>query len=205
MPESLNNLRFDLSIIASWVRPGSRVLGLGCGDGELLHALKRHKKVSETGIEIDEAQVARCIERGLTVVQGDMNEEVRDYPDDFFDYVICSQTLQQAYDPSGLIREMLRIGKHAVVSFPNFCHWRIRLQMLASGHVPRTRELPYEWHDTPNIRVLSLNDFRRFADEVGFSIRREAAINSRDIRVTGTRVRVWPNLRATYGIYLIGR
>ena len=205
MPESLRNLRYDLSIIASWVRPGARVLGLGCGDGDLLYALKRHKKVVETGIEIDEAQVARCIERGLTVVQGDMNEEVKDYPDDFFDYVICSQTLQQAYDPSGLIREMLRIGKHAVVSFPNFCHWRIRLQMLASGYVPRTRELPYEWYDTPNIRVLSLNDFRRFAGEVGFSIRKEAAINSRDIRVTGTEVGFLPNLRATYGIYLIGR
>ena len=205
MPDTTKSLRYDLSIIESWVTPGSRVLGLGCGDGELLSALKCHKQVRETGIEIDESLVARCIERGLTVVQGDINEEVKDYPDGFFDYVICSQTLQQTYNPPELIREMLRVGKHAVVSFPNFCHWRIRLQMLAAGHVPRTRELPYEWYNTPNIRVLSLNDFHRFAKEVGFTILKEAAINSSDIRTSGTEVTFLPNLRATYGIYLIGR
>lgn len=204
MPETLQELRYDLSIIASWIAPGSRVLGLGCGDGALLSALKTGKQVVETGIEIDEALVARCIARGLTVVQGDMNREVKDYPDGFFDYVICSQTLQQALDPPALIREMLRVGKRAVVSFPNFCHWRVRLQMLVSGHAPRTRELPYAWYDTPNIRVLSLNDFRRFAKEVGFSIFKEAAINARDIRTSGTEVTVLPNLRATYGIFLIG-
>lgn len=205
MPEIKPSLRYDLSIIESWVSPGSRVLGLGCGDGELLWSLKTRKNVVETGIEIDESLVARCIERGLTVVQGDINEEVKDYPDGFFDYVVCSQTLQQAFDPPEIIREMLRVAKYAVVSFPNFCNWRIRLQMLASGHVPRTRELPYEWYNTPNIRVLSLRDFHTFAKEMGFRILKEAAINSQDIRVSGTEVNFLPNLRATYGIYLIGR
>jgi len=205
MPETKQSLRYDLSIIESWVSPGSRVLGLGCGDGELLWSLKTRKNVVETGIEIDESLVARCIERGLTVVQGDINEEVKDYPDGFFDYVVCSQTLQQAFDPPEIIREMLRVAKYAVVSFPNFCHWRIRLQMMASGHVPRTRELPFEWYNTPNIRVLSLKDFHTFAKEMGFRILKEAAINSQDIRVSGTEVNFLPNLRATYGIYLIGR
>ncbi len=205
MSDASPPLRYDLSIIESWITPGSRVLGLGCGDGELLAALKHRKQVVETGIEIDEALVARCIQRGLTVVQGDINEEVKDYPDGFFDYVICSQTLQQAYDPKAIIGEMLRVGKCAVVSFPNFCHWRIRFQMMASGHVPRTRELPFEWYDTPNIRVLSLKDFRRFAKEVGFTILKEAAINTQDMGNSGTEVRLLPNIRATYGIYLIGR
>ena len=205
MPDSTPNLRYDLSIIESWIRPGTRVLGLGCGDGQLLTALKNKKQVVETGIEIDESLVARCIEQGLTVVQGDINEEVKDYPDDFFDYVVCSQTLQQVYNPKEIIREMLRVGKYAVVSFPNFCHWRIRLQMLASGYVPRTRELPFEWYNTPNIRVLSLRDFHLFAKEVGFTILKEAAINTLDVHTSGTEVTLLPNLRATYGIYLIGR
>ena len=202
---SQETIRFDLSIIESWIDDGAKVLGLGCGDGELLHALKHRKKVVETGIEQDEALVARCIERGLSVIQGDINTEVKDYPDGFFDYVICSQTLQQVYTPDYLISEMLRIGKKVVVSFPNFCHWRIRLQMLVSGHAPKTLELPYEWYDTPNIRVLSLKDFRVFARQMGFAIVKEVAIRSRDIRTSGQRVFLFSNLRATYGICLISR
>lgn len=200
-----NEIRYDLSIIESWIADGSKVLGLGCGDGELLHALKRRKGVIETGIEQDESLVACCIQKGLSVIQGDFNAELTDYPDGFFDYVICSQTLQQVYTPPELIAEMLRIGKKVVVSFPNFCHWRIRLQMLISGHVPRTKELPYEWYNTPNIRVLSLDDFRGFSRELGFRILKEAAINSPDIRKTGREVKVLSNLRATYGLYLIAK
>jgi methionine biosynthesis protein MetW len=198
-------MRYDLQIIASWIRAGSRVIGLGCGEGELLHYLKHHKKVSETGVELLESRVAACISKGLTVIQGDINEEVRDYADDTFDYVILSQTLQQVFDPLTLVRSMLRIGRKVVVSFPNFGHWHVRLQLLATGHAPITPQLPYQWFETPNIRVISIKDFRAFARRVGFHILKEATINTDREDKTGSYVKFLPNLRATYGIYLISR
>jgi methionine biosynthesis protein MetW len=198
-------IRYDLSIIESWIMPGSRVLGLGCGDGELLYALKTEKNVEERGIEKSEEGVRACIGKGLSVIQGDINTELADYPDQCFDYVILSQTLQQVYEPAGLIRSMLRIGKKAVVSFPNFGHYRIRMQLLLSGYVPVTEQLPYQWYDTPNIRVLTIRDFERFASDVGFRILKEVAINTRDKDMHGSIVRVLPNVRATYGLFLIGR
>lgn len=198
-------LRFDLRIIASWIQPGANVIGLGCGEGELLAYLKEHKQASETGIEIVEQRVVKCIEKGLSVIQGDINQEVHDYPDDTFDYVILSQTLQQVYDPLTLIHSMLRIGKKAIVSFPNFGHWHVRLQALLTGHAPVTPQLPYTWYGTPNIRVLSIKDFRAFAGEVGFSIIEEVAINTDKQDKSGRIVGVLPNLRATYGIFLISK
>jgi methionine biosynthesis protein MetW len=200
-----SEIRFDLQIIASWIEPGSKVLGLGCGEGELLHFLKKNKRVSCTGIELNEAKVAKCIEKGLSVLQGDINEEILDYPDDSFDYVILSQTLQQIYEPGELIRSMLRIGKRGVVSFPNFSHWSVRLQLLTTGHAPITKELPYDWHNTPNIRVIALKDFRRFSRETGFSILQEVAINTDHHEKSGNIIKFFANLRATYGVFLIGK
>jgi len=199
-----SEIRFDLQIIASWIEPGSKVLGLGCGEGDLLHFLKKNRRVTCTGIERNEDKVAKCIERGLTVLQGDINEEVLDYPDDAFDYVILSQTLQQIYEPGELVRSMLRIGKRGVVSFPNFSHWSVRLQLLTTGRAPITKQLPYDWHDTPNIRVIALKDFRRFSRETGFSILREVAINTDHHEKSGNIIKVFANLRATYGVFLIG-
>ncbi len=198
-----NGIRFDLQIIASWIEPGSRVLGLGCGEGDLLYFLKKNKQVEETGIEIKESRVEKCIEKGISVLQGDINEEILDYPDNSFDYVILSQTLQQVYEPEQLIKSMLRIGNKGIVSFPNFCHWKIRAQLLVSGYVPITKELPYEWHNTPNIRVLSIKDFRKFSGEVGFRICKEAAISVQNNK-QGRDVTFFPNLFATYGIFQIG-
>ena len=200
-----NKLRFDLQVIAAWITPGSRVIGLGCGEGELLAYLKNHKQVRETGIELVEEKVVRCIEKGLSVIQGDINQEVHDYPASAFDYVILSQTLQQVYDPLTLIRSMLRIGKQAIVSFPNFGHWHVRLQGLFTGHAPVTPQLPYQWYDTPNIRILSIRDFRAFAREMGFTIQKEVAINTDKQDKSGRIVAALPNLRATYGIFLISR
>ncbi len=199
-----NRMRFDLQIIASWIEPGSRVIDLGCGEGELLKYLINHKNVTGNGIEHNESRAARCIEKGLSVLQGDINEEVRDYPDNTFDYVILSQTLQQVYEPDTLIRSMLRIGKKGIVSFPNFSHWRCRLQLLSSGYAPVTRQLPYEWYNTPNIRVITIKDFRKFIHEVGFNILKEVAINTQSEDRYGKAISVFPNLRATYGIFLIG-
>jgi methionine biosynthesis protein MetW len=205
MTPAVNDIRYDLRLVASWIPNGARVLGLGCGDGSLLHYLKTRKQALCTGIDIDENCVAQCIERGLTVLQGDISEEIRDYPDDAFDYVVLAQTLQQIYDPAPLIREMLRVGKRGVVSFPNFSHWRVRLMLLFTGHAPVTPQLPYQWHDTPNIRVITLADFRRYARQVGFHIHKEVAINTDRRDRSGRIVQFWPDLLATYGLYLIAK
>jgi methionine biosynthesis protein MetW len=198
-------IRFDLQIIASWIEPASKVLDLGCGVGDLLYFLKTHKQVDGTGIERAEAKVAQCIEKGLSVLQGDINEEILDYPDNAFDYVIVSQTLQQVYEPDKLILSLLRIGRRGIVSFPNFSHWGIRLQLLRTGYAPITRQLPFEWYDTPNIRVITLKDFRKFSKDVGFKILKEVAINTNSHDRHGNIVTFMPNLRSTYGIFLIGK
>ena len=180
------------------------MIDLGCGDGDLLLHLITDKGVLGRGIERNEEKVAHCIERGLSVLQGDINEEVHDYPEGGFDYVILSQTLQQVYEPDVLIRAMLRIGRQGIVSFPNFSHWDIRRQVFFTGFAPVSRQLPFQWYNTPNIRVITLKDFRRFIDGVGLRILREAAINTHSQDRHGTIVRRLPNLRATYGIFLIG-
>ena len=202
---SINHLRFDLKIIASWIEPGSKVLDLGCGEGILLHYLKETRQANCTGIERAESKVGLGIGRGLSVLQGDINQEILDYPDDTFDYVILSQTLQQVYEPAKLIQSLLRVGKKGIVSFPNFSHWRIRLQLLTTGYAPITKQLPYNWHDTPNIRVITIKDFKKFSRDVGFEILKEVAINTINHEKRGNIIQFHPNLRATYGIFLIGK
>ena len=197
-------LRYDLSIIARWIATGAKVLDLGCGSGTLLHHLREYKQVRGTGIELDEDKAAAAIAKGLTVLQGDINTEIDDYPEGTFDCVILSQTLQQVYEPARLIREMLRIGRRGIVSFPNFSHWHIRLQLLTTGYAPVSKQLPYQWHDTPNIRVITLKDFRKFVRDVGLRILAEAAINTHAQDRRGRIVKFCPDLLATYGIFMIG-
>lgn len=201
----LTELRYDLGIIASWIEDGARVLELGCGEGDLMYFLKKEKSVKERGIEIQESKVAKCIEKGLSVLQGDINEEIEDYPDDTFDYAVLSQTLQQVFKPESLIHAMMRVAKKGVVSFPNFGHYRVRMQLALTGRAPVTKELPYSWHDTPNIRVLSLTDFEQFTKDTGYRVIQRAAINTKDSQGHGQQVRFLPNLLATYGIFLIGK
>ena len=191
--------------MASWIEPGAKVLDLGCGEGDLLYYLKMHKEAIGTGIEQEESKVSHCIERGLSVVQGDINEEILDFPDRSFDYVILSRTLQQVYEPAKLILSILRVGGKGIVSFPNFSHWEVRLQLLTTGHAPITGQLPYQWYDTPNIRVITLKDFNQFSQEVGFRILKVAAIQTNGQEKQGEIIRWFPNLRATYGIFLIGQ
>ena len=198
-------MRFDLQVIASWIEPKAKVIDLGCGEGDLLAYLQENKQVSGTGIERQEAKAAQCIRKGLSVLQGDINEEVLDYQDNTFDYAILSQTLQQVYNPAQLIRSLLRISKKVIVSFPNFGNWYIRLQVLFTGCAPKTKELPYDWYDTPNIRVITINDFRIFAKNIGFDIVKEVAINTHHHEMQGNIIRYLPNLRASYGIFLIGK
>jgi len=199
-----SSLRFDLQVIASWIERESRVLDLGCGEGELLHYLIEERGIIGTGIELNESKVARCIEKGLSVLQGDINEEIFDYPDNMFDYVILSQTLQQVYEPSELIQAMLKVGRSGIVSFPNFSQWFCRLQHMFAGRAPVTRQLPYTWYNTPNIRVISIKDFRSFVKNAGLAVLREAAINTHSQDRRGRIIHILPNLRATYGVYMIG-
>jgi methionine biosynthesis protein MetW len=201
-PES-ENIRFDLRIIASMIDPGSRVLDLGCGNGDLLAWLAASKNVIGTGIEQDKKKAAHCISRGLSVLQGDLNEEVDDYPDCSFDYVILSQTLQQVFEPARLLYSLARIGRKVIVSFPNFSHYSIRLQLLYKGVAPKSDQLPYSWYDSPNIRVITLKDFRKFSRDVGYNILKEITISTNPANSEGSIIRYFTDLRATYGIYII--
>ncbi|MBN1224981.1 MAG: methionine biosynthesis protein MetW [Candidatus Aminicenantes bacterium] len=196
-------MRFDLKIIADLIEGKSRVLDLGCGRGDLLEFLIKDRQVEGTGIEIDEAKAVEAISRGLSVLQGDINEETKDYADGTFDYVILSQTLQQVYRPERVIKEMLRIGKKGIVSFPCFNHYSIKLQLLLTSKAPVTEELPYEWYNTPNIRVITLRDFRIFCAKYRIKILRDLSISSHYKESAGKIARFMPNWFARYGIFLL--
>ena len=196
-------MRFDLQVIAGLIEEKSRVLDLGCGRGDLLEFLQREKRIEGYGVEIDEAKVIEAISRGLSVLQGDINEETRDYADNTFDYVILSQTLQQVYRPEEVIKEMVRIGKRGIVSFPCFNHYGIKLQLLLTSKAPVSEELPYEWYNTPNIRVITLKDFRIFCAKYKIKILKELAISSHYKASTGKVVRFLPDQFARYGIFLL--
>jgi methionine biosynthesis protein MetW len=163
-------LRRDLRVIADMVPPGSRVLDIGCGDGALMAALRDEKAVDARGIELAAGDVAAAVARGLSVVQGDADTDLGDYPADAFDVVILSQTLQATREPAKVLDELLRIGRRAIVSFPNFGHWRVRLSILFGGRMPMTSALPVEWYETPNIHLCSIDDFRALAAARGAAI-----------------------------------
>jgi methionine biosynthesis protein MetW len=158
----MTELRPDLAIIAANVAPGSRVLDVGCGDGALMAALRDSRGVDARGLELDAGNVASAIARGLSAVQGDADVDLADYPDHSFDYAILSQTLQTTRAPDVVLDHLLRIGRHAFVSFPNFAHWSVRWSLLWGGRMPVTRLLPVEWYATPNIHHVTIDDFRRF-------------------------------------------
>ncbi len=197
------DMRFDLQIISSWIEPGSRVLDLGCGRGDLLHFLQQEKQVRGVGIEADEEKAAFCISRGLSVLHENFNEDVFAYPLFQFDYCILSQTLQQVYEPDTLILRLLEIGSRVIVSFPNFSHWRVRMELLCRGVAPKSEHLPYEWYNTPNIRVITIKDFKRFIRTIQASVVREIALSSRKNERFGNVVSFFPDWRATYGIFLL--
>jgi methionine biosynthesis protein MetW len=169
--------RVDHLVVAQMVEPRSRVLDVGCGDGELLKLLEA-RGVDGRGIELSREGVNECVAKGLAVIQGDADTDLANYPDDAFDYVILSQTLQATLRPRAVLEHMLRIGSHAVVSFPNFGHWRIRLALLFGGQMPTTANLPETWYDTPNIHFCTIKDFRHLCEVAGAKMEKAVALNA---------------------------
>jgi methionine biosynthesis protein MetW len=166
-------LRPDLAIIAANVAPGARVLDIGCGDGALLAALRNDKQVDARGMELDPHGVAECVAKGLSVMQGDADTDLSDYPDATFDYAILSQTLQTTKRPDMVLDELLRVGRKGFVSFPNFAHWKVRASLLWNGRMPVTRLLPIAWYETPNIHHVTIRDFRELVEARGYRIEGE--------------------------------
>jgi methionine biosynthesis protein MetW len=189
--------RSDYAIIGDIVEPGARVLDLGCGEGELLEWLAQNKGVEARGVEISGAKVQRAIARGVSVYQGDIDQGLADYPDGAFDYVILSQTLQETHRPRKVLREMLRVGRRAIVAFPNFGHWRVRLSMLLSGGAPRTKLFPYEWYESPNIHFLTVLDFEALAAVEGLVVERRYFLAGR------RKVTLLPNLLAEVAVFQV--
>lgn len=200
-PEHAKRVRIDYELIDSLIEPGSRVLDLGCGDGELLVRLMEDKKIIAQGVEIDQDLVIHCIRRGLSVIHRDIEKGLEEYPTDSFDYAILSQTIQTLRDPEKVLRRLLRIAKRVVVSFPNFAHWQCRLQLFFKGQAPQTRQLPYRWHNSPNIHFLSMKDFDRFCAELGIQVEKRIPLR----RNIAAPLRIWPNLLAAQAVYVLSK
>jgi methionine biosynthesis protein MetW len=189
--------RSDYAIIGEIVEPRTRVLDLGCGEGELLAWLARQKGVDARGVEISSVKVRSAIMRGVSVFQSDIEQALSDYPDQAFDYVILSQTLQETRNPRQVLREMLRVGRRGIVAFPNFGHWRVRASMLFSGRAPRTGLFPYEWYESPNIHFLTVHDFEALAQLEGLWVERRYFLAGH------RKVTMLPNLMAEVAVYLV--
>ena len=189
----------DYEIIAELIKPSARVLDLGCGNGDLLSLLKKRKNARGAGIEIDEQAVHQCLKKGLTVVHGDIDTELLDYSNKRFDYVILYESLQQVLHPEKVILESLRVGKKVIVGIPNFCHINGRFQVFFKGNVPVTKELPDQWHDTPNLRFLSIKDFQNFCNRHRILIERKRALSHNQ------EIIFWPNLFAHVGIFVLSK
>jgi methionine biosynthesis protein MetW len=170
-------LRGDLRLVAGMILPGSRVLDVGCGDGVLLASLARQKGVDGRGMELSQSGVNACVRHGLSVIQGDADHDLEDYPSDAFDYVVLSQTLQATHQPKRVLEHLVRIGRRAIVSFPNFGNWRIRLGLLTQGRMPLTPALAHPWYETPNIHLCTILDFVALCDELGIAIERSVALD----------------------------
>ena len=197
--------RSDWEVIAGMVESGAKVLDIGCGDGELLHILTEEKQVDGRGMEISQKGVNACVARGLAVAQGDAAEALRDYPERAFDYVILSQTLQAMSRPDEILAQMLRIGERAIVSFPNFAYWRVRLYLAWRGRMPVTRQLAYQWYETPNIHFCTILDFVDLCARNGYLIEKTAAFDHRGRCRFHKRLGGWANLCAEHALFLLRR
>ena len=194
-------IREDLELISSWIKKNSRVLDLGCGDGSLLKMLKEQKNVTGYGIDYDISQIKLSLDSEINVMQLDLDDDLNDFKDDTFDYVVLAQSLQEIKNPEKLLKEMLRIGKEIIISFPNMGHWSARLQLFIGGKMPVTSELPHSWHNTPNIHLCTICDFENFCKENNFIISK-SSITSRSF-LGNLMVKILPNLFGQVALFRI--
>jgi homoserine O-acetyltransferase len=199
--EQARRTRIDYELIESLIEPNSTVLDIGCGDGELLADLTADKKIKGEGIELQQDLVLNSVSRGLSIIQHDIELGLEDYADKSFDYVILSQTVQTVKNPEKVFKELLRVGKKVVVSFPNFAHWKSRAQLFFTGRAPVTKQLPFSWHNSPNIHFLSLKDFDRFCDELGVKVQEKIPVGKTRI----SPVSLAPNWFAEQVIYVTSK
>jgi methionine biosynthesis protein MetW len=197
--------RVDLVAISELVTPGSRVLDIGCGDGQLLSLLEATRDVDGRGVEISQKGVNECVARGLSVIQGDADTDLVDYPDKAFDFVILSQTLQATHRPRHVLEHMLRIGRKAIVSFPNFAHWRVRTALGFTGRMPVTRNLPYSWYDTPNIHFCTIRDFLALCGDVNAEVETSMVLNREGHRINFNAPLWFWNLFGLQAVFVLRR
>lgn len=193
----MNGLSVRLQQVARQIPPGASVLDVGCSDGQLLAWLRDSKQVDGRGIELDPERVARAVARGLSVVQGDATHDLAAFPDQSVDYAILSETLQAMEAPHKVLAELIRIGRRAVVAFPNFGHWRVRAHLAMRGRMPMTRSLPVSWYETENIHFCTIDDFRALADEMALTIEAQAYLSG------DKPISAWPNLRADHALFVL--
>ena len=200
-----HEIREDLRLVASMIQPGSRLLDVGCGDGELLSHLVHHKDVDGRGMELSQSGVNACVRHGLSVIQGDADNDLDAYPTGAFDYVVLSQTLQATRNPRRVVNNLVRIGRHAIVSFPNFGHWRIRLDLLLWGRMPMTQLLSAPWYETPNIHLCTIRDFLALCTSDGIKVERSITLDrwGRPFRLNAQGGLA--NLLAEQGLFLLSR
>ena len=197
--------RVDLLLMADMIPSRSRVLDVGCGEGDLLHVLSTQKDVDARGIEISQAGVNACVSNGLSVIQGDADIDLVDYPDQAFDYVVLSLTLQATRNPRRVVEEMVRIGRHAIVSFPNFAFWKIRLQLLTRGRMPETQLLDEPWWETPNIHLCTIRDFEELCRDLNLVVERRVYLNRDGTATWFSSIEQLGNLFAQQGLFLLRR
>ncbi len=196
-------MKNEFQVIAELIEKEKKVLDVGCGDGILMEFLKNNKKTNIRGLEISKSKVQECIAKGLTVIEGNAEKDLKQFPDKSFDYVVLSQTLQAFLDPELVINELLRVGKKAIVTIPNFGYWRIRLHLLLKGTMPITKTLPDEWYNTPNIHMCSIKDFFHFVKSRDIKIFKSLAINNQNVSIINNSNLTIKNFFADLGIFLI--
>ena len=196
-------MKNEFQVIAELIEKEKKVLDVGCGDGTLMEFLKNNKKTNIRGLEISKSKVQECIAKGLTVIEGNAEKDLKQFPDKSFDYVVLSQTLQAFLDPELVINELLRVGKKAIVTIPNFGYWRIRFHLLIKGTMPITKTLPDEWYNTPNIHMCSIKDFFHFVKSRNIKIFKSLAINNQNASIINDSNLTIKNFFADLGIFLI--